>query len=323
MRRTALLACGFAVLASLADGASFEQIARISLPGGKGRIDHMAYDAKHGRLFVVETDNHSVAVVDIKARRMERRIEGLDGPQGVAYIDGSDRLLITTHGDGSLRAYDGGTFKLAGTLKLGLHADNIRFDDSNGWVYVGYGEGSLAVVDAPTFKWLAQISLKGHPESFTISPRDQRVYVNVPDAGEIAIVDPETRRQVGSWPTGDLHANYPLTRDDEHGTIVVVYRDPAKVARYRTATGQIASVVDTCKDADDLFLDSKRSRLYVVCGEGMIDIFQGDTLQRLGRFTTAPGARTGLLVPRADLLFVGVRAEGATNAEIRVLKPAD
>lgn len=323
MRRAAPWVCGFALFATIAVGASFEQVASIALPGGKGRIDHMAYDAKHGRLFVVETGNGSVAVVDINARRLVRRIDGLAEPQGVAYLEGLDRLLVTTHGDGSLRAFEAGSFELAGTLRLGLHADNIRIDETTGRIYVGFGEGALAVVDALSFKWLAQIPLRGHPESFAISPADQRVYVNVPDAGEIAIVDPAGKRQIGAWPTDDLHANYPLTRDNEHGAILVAYREPAKVARYRIATGKLASVVDTCKDADDLFLDSKRSRLYVVCGEGMIDIFQDDSLKRLGRFTTAPGARTGLLAPGADLMFVGVRAEGARDAEIRVLKPAD
>jgi DNA-binding beta-propeller fold protein YncE len=283
----------------------------------------MAYDAKHGRLFVVETGNGSVAVVDINARRFERRIDGLDGPQGVAYLDGLDRLLVATHGDGSLRAFEAGSFKLVGTIRLGLHADNIRVDETSGRIYAGFGEGALAVVDALTFKWLAQIPLKEHPESFAISPADQRIYVNVPDAGEIAIVDSVEKRQIGAWPTGDLHANYPLTRDDEHGMILVAYRQPAKVARYSIATGRISSLVDTCKDADDLFLDSKRSRLYVVCGEGMIDIFHDETLQRLGRFTTAPGARTGLLAPGGELMFVAVRAEGARDAEIRVLKPTD
>jgi hypothetical protein len=93
--------------------------------------------------------------------------------------------------------------------------------------------------------------------------------------------------------------------------------------RYRTATGQVASIVDTCKDADDVFIDAQRSLLYVICGSGAIDILHHDTLKRLGRFSTVPGARTGMFVPGADRLFVAARATDASAAEIWVLQPRE
>jgi DNA-binding beta-propeller fold protein YncE len=272
---------------------------------------------------VIETDNGSVAVIDVAARRLERRVEGLDSPQGVAYLESLDRLVVTTHGDGTIRAYDASTLQAVGAVKLGTHADNIRFDAASGRIYAGYGEGAIAVLDALAFKWLAMVPLGGHPESFAISTQEPRMYVNVPAAGQIAIIDPVAKRQIGSWPTGDLHSNYPLALDEEHGALLVVYRDPAKVVRYRTATGQVASIVDTCKDADDVFIDAKRSLLYVICGSGAIDILHHDTLKRLGRFSTVPGARTGMFVPGADRLFVAARATGANAAEIWALQPRE
>jgi hypothetical protein len=322
MNRT-LSALASSLLASVTLAAPLELVAKVALPGSKGRIDHVAYDAKHERLFVAELGTGAVAVIDIAARRLERRIPGLRSPQAVAYLSGSDRLLVTTDGDGTLRAYDGTTFALVSTLELGAHADNLRIDAASGLVYVGFGDGALAVLDARTLDWQAQIPLEGHPESFQVSADAHRVYVNVPSAGEIAVVDLVSRRQVARWPTGTLHSNYPMVLDVEHGAALVVFREPAKIARFRIATGEIATSTDSCGDADDIFVDARRGRVYLLCGAGMVDVLRLDTLERMARFATAPGARTGTFSPEADRLFVAARAAAGGEATIWILKPGD
>jgi hypothetical protein len=67
----------------------------------------------------------------------------------------------------------------------------------------------------------------------------------------------------------------------------------------------------TCGDADDVFVDPKRHRVYVSCGEGVVDVFeqQGDDFWRLARIPTVSGARTSLFAPELDRLFVAVRAQ--------------
>jgi hypothetical protein len=74
-------------------------------------------------------------------------------------------------------------------------------------------------------------------------------------------------------------------------------------------------------DADDLFFDVERKQVYVICGEGVIDLVRqqdADHYNIIGQVRTARGARTGLFVPTRRTLYVAVPAQGSTPAEVRV-----
>src|SRR5215208_4739525 len=70
------------------------------------------------------------------------------------------------------------------------------------------------------------------------------------------------------------------------------------------------AAAETCGDSDDVFLDEKRNRIYVSCGEGFVDVFEvADAgFRRTDHIATVPGARTSLFVPELDRLFLAVRA---------------
>jgi hypothetical protein len=89
------------------------------------------------------------------------------------------------------------------------------------------------------------------------------------------------------------------------------------------ADGKPVATAETCGDVDDLFVDAKRSRVYVSCGAGYIDVFEigAMTYRRTARIPTAVGARTSLFVPELDRLLVAVRAGVAGPAAIWVFKP--
>jgi hypothetical protein len=65
--------------------------------------------------------------------------------------------------------------------------------------------------------------------------------------------------------------------------------------------GHIAAKVETCGDADDMFVDPKRRRVYVSCGEGVIDVLEpGEPgYRQLARVPTVSGARTSFFVPNS------------------------
>jgi hypothetical protein len=69
------------------------------------------------------------------------------------------------------------------------------------------------VIDPKNRTKIAAISLPGHPEGFQIDPDTGRAFVNVPDAGQIAVVDLERQRQVAAWKVPGLGANFPMTFD--------------------------------------------------------------------------------------------------------------
>ncbi len=212
-----------------AEMAPLQLEAKISLGDVRGRIDHMAVDLKRQRLFVAELGNDSVGIVDLANRKVIGRIPGLKEPQGVGYEPSTDMLYVANAGDGSVRIFEGNDYKSAGRVELGSDADNIRLDAAAKRVVVGYGNGALAILDPAARSKVGDIPLKAHPEAFQIDPDTSQIFVNVPDAHGIAVVDRGSQKQIGKWPTPDRGANFPMALDPGRREVLVIFRAPAEL----------------------------------------------------------------------------------------------
>jgi len=86
-------------------------------------------------------------------------------------------------------------------------------------------------------------------------------------------------------------------------------------------TGRYTHTAVFFGDADDLFADVKRGRVYVSCGEGFLDVLDARDYRRLARVPTVRGARTSYFVPSMDRLFLAVRAASLEPATVWVYRP--
>ena len=293
----------------------------IILGAVKGRIDHLAVDLGRSRLFVAELGNGTVAVVDLKTAQVERRIDGLREPQGVGFSLTADTVYVASAGDGSVRLFQGAELTPAGVIELGDDADNI-LSDGDDHMMVGYGTGGIASIDAATGRKVADIKLKAHPEGFRVEPKRDLLYINLPSNHEIAVVSRSSGKRIASWGLTLAAGNFPLILDDEANRLFAVYRWPATLAVIDTRTGGLLGHIATCADADDVFYDGKRGRLYVSCGEGQIAVVSAASpLTEISRIPTRKSARTSPLIPALDRLFVAVPMLGDLPAEIRVFVP--
>jgi hypothetical protein len=297
----------------------------IPLHGVGGRIDHMAFDRGRKRLIVAELGNNSVEVIDVAAGAVLHRITGLREPQGVGYAERTDVILIANAADGSVRLLAAKDFTELGAVALHDDADNVRIDPRNGLAVVGYGSGGLALIDPASRAKIADINLPAHPEGFQIDPATGRAYVNIPDARQIAVVDLDARRLVATWPVREARANFPMALDPSQSLIASVFRSPPMLLLLDPASGAEHQRLETCGDADDVFFDARRARIYVSCGDGAIAVLE-HTNAHWGVLTaiqTTSGARTSLFVPELDRLFVADRAGLlGSEAAIRVYRPA-
>jgi YVTN family beta-propeller protein len=292
----------------------------IPLEGVEGRIDHLAVGGQGQRLYVAALGNNTLEVIDLKKAKRSATIEGLKKPQGIVVIPESDEFIVASGEDGKCRKYDAAQ-KLLGTVDNLDDADNVRFDPVGKLVYVGYGDGALAVISAEKFSKLAEIKLAGHPESFQLETKGKRMFVNVPDAGHIAVIDRERRVVTETWPVKAARANFPMALDETHHRLFVGCRMPAKLLVIDSETGKTLSSLDCCGDTDDVFYDESNQRVYVAGGEGSISVFRqvdAGSYKLVETATTAPGARTALFAPAIHRLFVAVPRRGDRHANIRV-----
>ena len=295
---------------------------KIPLGAVSGRIDHLGIDVQRQRLFVAELGNDSLGVVELASGKV-RTIAGFSEPQGVAHVSSADSVYVANGGDGSVRVLRGDDLAPIGRIELGDDADNVRVDASRNRVLVGYGNGTIAVIDPATRTKVADIRLKGHPESFRLDPAGARIFINVPDARAIEVADlaAGTSR---SLPTPGAGSNFPMAIDQDAHRVLAVFRSPPVLMALSTEDEHVVAKTATCGDADDVYADAKRHRVYVSCGEGVVDVFAADAAgyRRIARVPTVSGARTSLFVPELDRLFVAVRARWNEPAAIWVFRPA-
>lgn len=310
-------------VAQTANPVPLQLEARIPLGDVRGRIDHMAIDLARQRLFVAELGNDTVGIVDLKKQEVIQTIGGLKEPQGIGYVPSLDALYVANAGDGSVRVFSGADYAAAGQIDLGEDADNIRVDSATNRILVGYGSGGLAVIDAKNSQRIVDIPLPVHPEGFQLDPASSQVFVNLPKARTIAVVDRQSGKPTANWPITIAGENFPMALRRDAGQILTVFRNPAQLAVFSIADSVRMASLDICGDADDLFFDAKRSRVYVSCGDGFLDVLQaeGGEYKPVAHIATVSGARTSLFVPELDRLLVAARAEAGQPASIWVFRP--
>jgi hypothetical protein len=328
LKRIALLLVTLPLMGAFAGAQSPETPAlsleaKIGLGEIKGRIDHMALDPMRNRLFVAELENNSVGIVDLGERKVVHVITGLTEPQGVGYEPSTDTLYIANGGDGSVRMYRSADYAQTGRIDLGDDADNVRIDPGARRVFIGYGGGAIATIDPAARTKIADFALPAHPEGFQLDRKYNQILVNVPRARAILALDAVSGEPKAAWPMNDAGGNFPMALDEDAQRVLVAFRNPAKLGVFSTRDGEKIASVDLCGDADDLFVDAKRGRVYVSCGEGFLDVFdaRGRDYARLARVPTARGARTSYYVPSMDRLFLAVRAASLEPAALWVYRP--
>jgi DNA-binding beta-propeller fold protein YncE len=311
----------FALLAGVQAQDPLFLVKTIDLPQVEGRIDHLAVDVRNDRLFLAALGNHTVEVLDLQAGTHLRSLKGFHEPQGIALPPDGTIVAVANGQGGNAQFIDRTRFQTTKTVPLGDDPDNVRYDAQTKRLYVGYGAGAIAAIDSQTGERRGEVKLAGHPESFQLETNGPRIYVNVPSAGHIAVLDRQAMKLVTTWAVTEARANYPMALDEAGHRLFIGCRKPAKVLVYDTVTGKGVASSDVVGDTDDLFYDSRRKRLYVSGGDGAIDVFdasRGDRLTRTAHIETAPGARTSLFVADHDRLYLAVPHRGSQKAAVRV-----
>lgn len=298
-------------------------VQRIPLEGVEGRIDHMAVDPESRRLFVAALGNGTVEVVDLRLAKRVESLRGFREPQGVAFAGTPPRLFVANGGGGTCVMLDGASLARLRTLLLAEDADNIRFDPGAGRVYIGYGTGGLRVLSAVTGDSLGDIPLPAHPESFQLEAAGPRIFANLPDRGEVAIIDRAKGRVIGQWRLEGLRGNFPMALDEEGHRLFVGCRAPAAVVTLDLRSGRRGPTIPIDGDVDDLYYEVTTRQLLASCGAGFIDVVGAAPSGKpaiVARIPTAPGARTALYVRALRRLYLAVPHRGHQKPEIRVFE---
>jgi hypothetical protein len=275
---------------------------------------------KRQRLYVAALGNDSLEVIDLNAGNVLPGVKGPKKPCGVRVLPESGEIVLASGEDGKVRVYSP-ALKLLGTVDGLDDADNVRLSPDAKLAYVGFGDGAIAIIDPRAYRKIAEVKLDGHPESFQLEQKGRRLFVNVPSAKQVEVIDLQKRSVIAKWPVREARDNFPMALDEAHGRLLVACRSPARLLVIDTGNGKTVQSLDCVGDADDLFYDAEAKQIYLTGGGGAFTIVRQndpDHYAVVGTIATAPGARTSCFIPQTGRLYVAVPHRGAQGAELRV-----
>jgi len=324
-------ACSFAlffVAATLHSQSTHELTLKrtIMLEGVTGKFDHFALDRSSNRLFASAAGSHAVEVLDLTSGKIVDTLPGIAKPHGLAWIADNRRLFVADGAKGELVVYAGSPLRRLATIPLSEDADDMVYDEQTKLLYVGHGgtdaanPARVAVVETETLKLIAELPVAKHPEALELDAKQDRILVNLADAGKIAVIDGKTHQIRTTWALGQNKGNTPLAYDAAQNLVLVGCRTPARLLVLDGKDGKEMEQATSDAGADDLFFDPTTRRAYLIAGSGAVDVF---SVGPHGQVTplpithTVPGAKTGYLDEQGDSLFLGIPGI-AGDAAVRV-----
>ncbi|MDB6082595.1 MAG: hypothetical protein JWN43_476 [Gammaproteobacteria bacterium] len=345
-----LAMCGVGLLAAAgiaAHGEALRLVQTIPLPGVNGRLDHMAVDLEKKRLFVAAVANGSLEVLDLGAGKVINSLTGIKDTQDALFLGGNFNKLYVSSLDGTLRIYQGETFRLIQALKLEPDPNRLLYDPATDLLYFGYGGqnagfdtyGRVGIMQAKrgaqsdefVADMIAPTYRPGHLAELALDD-DGKLLVCDSRADVIFQFDTRKRELLKSWPAhGDGAGDMSLDRARHR--LFVGTRIPPEMTVYDSRSGKEISSLPGPETMDGVYYDPGLKRIYMSGGrwygtpeasQGWVYVYQqhdADHYELISKVKTRPGSGTSLFVPGLNRLFVASQSIGDQEAAVLVFEP--
>jgi DNA-binding beta-propeller fold protein YncE len=316
----------------VAQGESLRPAGRTELPGYSGDFDHLEVDLKHNRLFLAAEDHRSLDIFDLRTGRHAGSARGIvNTPHGILYLPEKNRLIVTDSGGRKMitKVIDATTLKVTGTIGLAARgADAMGYDALRRRLYIvnggrdaGLRQSFLSAIDPYTLRRHGDLKFDSDKvEAMAIEQTGNRLYINVTGKNTMAVVDKETLAVIATWPITEAQQNAPLAFDEANRRLFVITRKPGKLIILNAETGASIASFTAPERCDQVLFDAANRRIYALGGEGHIGVFRqidADHYEELAPVPTAAGAKTGILIPQLNRLYVAVSpGEGKAGAAL-------
>ncbi len=301
----------------------------VELPGYTGDFDHFAVDRVRGRLLLAAEDHGTLEVFDLKTGQHLRTVSGFDTPHSILIRLGAATILVTDSGKSMSKLLDADTYEKKSTVTLVPGADSISYDAAENVVYIVTGgkdvdmkTAELAAVDPDTGEKKGAVTFEDdHVEAMAIEQDGNRLFINLTQTNKLAVIDRKTMKVLALWPVPAAQQNAMVALDAAHHRLYIGCRKPGMIVTMNSDTGEITGTVAGPLRSDELLFDATSHRLYMPGGEGYVGVYDTsdpDHLKVISKAATAPGAKTGILLP--DLKEITLAASpGDTKATAKIM----
>ena len=274
--------------------------------GGEGGWDYITVDSANHRLYVPRS-THTM-VIDADSGKTIGDITGQKHNHGVAVVPEAGRGFISD-GNGAVVIFDLKTNAVLGTIAAQPDADGIIYDKASGLVLVVSGDNGVLMtlkpdVDPKTGSIDPPIELGGKPE-FLASDGAGKVYINLEDKDQVAVVDVKGRKVLAHWPVAPGGAPVGLSIDPTKRRLFIGCRNPQKLIVMSTDDAKVIADLPIGAGVDATRFDGGEA--FASCRDGKLNVAaenMSGKFEIVQTVTTAVGARTMDVDPGTQKIYL-------------------
>ena len=265
-------------------------------PGG---FDHAAVHLYNRRLYVAQTVNDTLDVIDIDSDRYTHSIPNLTGVAGALVSEERNLVFTSNRGENSVSIFAPDNEKGAIKVEVGVRPNGLAFAPQRGLLLAANvgdpdipGSFTLSIVDVEKQEMIASIPVLGRTRWTVFDPRADEFYVNISNPPQIVVIHPDRLTKIAR--TYHIPVSGPHGLDlDLVGRRLFCACDGEQLVTLESATGKILSQLPLSGVPDVVFYNAALQHLYVAIGDpGVLDVFETASMQQIESAHTEKGTHT-------------------------------
>ena len=273
--------------------------------GGEGGWDILTIDSPANRLYLSHATK--VVVVDLNKNAVVGEVADTPGVHAFVAVPEFQRGFSSNAKEAKSSVVDLITLKTISKIDTGQSPDAIVYEPRHREVYVFNHTGNSAtVIDAKSATVSATISLGGSPEFAAVDEKAGRIYCNIEDRSEVAVIDSTKHEVVARWPIAPGEEPSGIALDAAHHRLFATCHNKMMVM-LDTETGKVVANVPIGAGVDGCAFDDASQLAFASCGDGTTTIAKEETPQKLTvvqTLKTERGARTMALDPKTPRIYL-------------------
>jgi DNA-binding beta-propeller fold protein YncE len=200
--------------------------------GGAGGWDYPLVDTANRRLYIARATR--VMVVDLDKGTLLGEVDDIPGAHGIAVVPDLNLGFATCGKANVVAVFDLKTFKINKKIATGKNPDAILYDPASKKVFAFcHSDGNVTVIDPAKLDAAPTTIAVGGLLEFGATDGAGRVFVNVEDKNECAVIDSKELKVLARWPLAP------------GATPTGLDIDPGKKRLYAGCRNKMMAVVDT------------------------------------------------------------------------------
>lgn len=305
MKPTITLVCALMCGCATAFGDGQYRFSRQIPIGGEGGWDILTIDTTANRLYLSHATK--VVVVDVGKNAVVGEIGGTPGVHAFVAVPEFQRGFSSNGKEAKASVVDLKTLNTVSKIDTGANPDAIVYEPNRRELYVfNHTGGSCTVIDPKNANVITTVELGGSPEFAAVDEAAGRIYCNIEDKSEVAVIDTSKHRVIARWPLAPGEEPSGIALDARHHRLFAACHNKMMVM-LDTETGKVVDNVPIGAGVDGCAFDHATQLAFASCGDGTTTIAKEETPQKLAvvqTLRTERSARTMALDPKTHRIYL-------------------